>query len=634
MKQLSGSLIARLAEADETYDQELIDQINDQVKPPRPVKAEDVHIRAMYIVSDQINSQGGCFVEDDLDRLTELLADSPVMVGHRRDSLPVARNFKAEKVELDGRIWIKSYFYWMKESDSGDALIKNIDGGIYKECSISFLFKFPECSICGEDIRGCRHIPFHEYENGSGVREIAHFKYRQIEKVLETSLVFRGAVPETKITDRLSGGKTDQIAGVVTTAALYTKTENGDALGFNGFSRADICLGIENHSNQTSTIKPFLTFPHQPGLALRVTRDAEKIELESTILLSAQIQKYLIERIKEIPSRSFIADFLLYATRGKERRDGLALMQIIETETNLHRLRLRLCDLLQTDGISRLDRSYAERLQILPGWLFGEQPLEAATSGIEILQPRKSTAEELSRYRRQGALDKYKFGLEIIVENDTGGLTRHIMRQEKLIPARVEGITVKSRRHLRGSFVPLTGSPSSLSLTCPRLAGLEPGTVVLLQGISSNGRKSPQVSLVDILPGGEAARVRMIDSGRSSKPPVLSILSDQDRLLIFFGCDKKRYLARIHHFSSRLLEEGRRFIVDLETTDEELPPSSVGEQVALISITKTGGVFHLKPAGENSIFGKVTDLWFSPVLIDRKARHLFHADRSIDLQEE
>ncbi len=229
MKTLSGILQARLAEADEVYDESLITEINERITPPRKLSADDVCIRAMYIVSDQLNSQGGRFAEDDLETLAEMIADSPVMIGHRRDSLPVARNFKAETVIENNQVWIKSWFYWMKNTPWADELIKNIDGGIYRECSISFLFRFPECTICGRDIRSCGHVVFREYATDDGMTEIAGFYYRRIEKVLETSLVYRGAIPDTRITNELTSSENpDLLSGSVTTAPLFTRLDAGD----------------------------------------------------------------------------------------------------------------------------------------------------------------------------------------------------------------------------------------------------------------------------------------------------------------------------------------------------------------------------------------------------------------------
>jgi len=210
MKELIGNIKASLIENDQSDEQVLLEKINHNVNPITPVGTDDVYIRAMYIVSDQVNSYGGCFPENEHQNLAEHLIDSPVLIGHRKDSLPIARNFYAELVKRDGANWIKVYFYWLKSADRGEDLRKNIDGGIYKECSISFIFNFPECSICGEDIRKCRHRPFEEYPVSGDKAQKAHFNYRQVIKVLETSLVYRGSVHNTSITDELIFTKPDE----------------------------------------------------------------------------------------------------------------------------------------------------------------------------------------------------------------------------------------------------------------------------------------------------------------------------------------------------------------------------------------------------------------------------------------
>jgi hypothetical protein len=197
-----GRIVAQLAESSETLPPELIDLINRNVKPPEPITAEQVYVRAMYIVSDQINSFGGRFPADEHDRLTQLLVDTPVMIGHRKDRLPIGRTFHAVTVERDNCRWVKSYFYWMRSAESAGNLADNIDGGICKECSIAFTFSFPECSVCGKDIRLCDHEPLREYEEG----QTCHFNYRRIERVLETSLVYRGANPDTSVSKDLHAG--------------------------------------------------------------------------------------------------------------------------------------------------------------------------------------------------------------------------------------------------------------------------------------------------------------------------------------------------------------------------------------------------------------------------------------------
>jgi len=227
MEYLLGNLAAELLEKEETPSDELIFLINSRINPPIPVKKEDVYIRAMFLISDQVNSYGGCFPSDEHENLTKLLIDSPVLVGHTKDKLPIARNFKAELVTRKGANWVKVWFYWLKEPAGALPLKENIDHGIYKECSIGFSFEFPECSICGEDMRRCQHIPFKTYPAAQDEPALAHFNYRRIHKVLETSLVYRGALPDTSITNDLIYQKHNCKDGICKLGRVYRDVVEG-----------------------------------------------------------------------------------------------------------------------------------------------------------------------------------------------------------------------------------------------------------------------------------------------------------------------------------------------------------------------------------------------------------------------
>jgi len=202
MEELLGKIEARLQEREEEVSDELIFLINSRIKPPKPVTKEDVYVRTMFLVSDEVNSYGGRFPIEELPNIAELVIDSPVIVGHTKERLPIARNFKAELVNKNERTWVKVWFYWLRNSKDALSLKENIDHGIYKECSLGFVFEFPECSICGEDMRRCQHVPFKIYQTQGGEKE-AFFNYRNITRVLETSLVYRGAVPNTSMSDEL-----------------------------------------------------------------------------------------------------------------------------------------------------------------------------------------------------------------------------------------------------------------------------------------------------------------------------------------------------------------------------------------------------------------------------------------------
>ena len=205
----------------ETGTAELVDLINNRIKPNQPLKEDDVFIRKMFLGSDQINSFGGRFDRNELVKMAELVVDAPVLVGHDHKKLPIGRNFKAEIVEKNGTAWLVTNFYWLQSALGAENLAKNIDGGIYKEVSAAFLFETPECSICGRDIRTCEHVPFRRYAALNGSLQVAFFWYRNVGKVLETSLVFRGAVPGTRITALMPESEGGQ--EVFTTKAVVRK---------------------------------------------------------------------------------------------------------------------------------------------------------------------------------------------------------------------------------------------------------------------------------------------------------------------------------------------------------------------------------------------------------------------------
>ncbi|MEW5795784.1 MAG: hypothetical protein AB1772_05435 [Candidatus Zixiibacteriota bacterium] len=281
-------------QADETP-LEFIDLINANIRPPSPLTADDVHVRAMFVVSDQVNSFGGRFPADEHGRLAELMIDAPVLVGHRKDKLPVARIFHAITLTRDSVPWVKAYFYWLRSSDNAEQLRGNIDGGIYKECSVAFTFHLPECSICGQDIRRCEHQPLQKYDH-DGITENCHFNYRRIERVLEASLVYRGATPNTAISrllDSESESSLPEVAPIGQTRLTPI---------------ADLDL-LDRDSN-------YLVAPHYDGLPLTVCADNGRTLF--TGLEGTPLEGTLIDRIGGFTPKYPLTGVLV-GYRGKER---------------------------------------------------------------------------------------------------------------------------------------------------------------------------------------------------------------------------------------------------------------------------------------------------------------------------
>jgi hypothetical protein len=176
----------------------LTEEINRVIKPARHVTPESVYIGVLLAASDQVNAQGGCFARAELAQLADLVVDAPVMIGHKKDELPIGRVFKGEIIDHCGTPWLRAYFYWHRDQARAEEIKTGIEAGIYKECSLGFLYAKPECGICRGDMRSCRHRVNEVVRLGG--RDIrAFYYYKQLERVLEISLVYRGAVAGTSV---------------------------------------------------------------------------------------------------------------------------------------------------------------------------------------------------------------------------------------------------------------------------------------------------------------------------------------------------------------------------------------------------------------------------------------------------
>ncbi|MFH1699166.1 MAG: hypothetical protein ABIE07_01150 [Candidatus Zixiibacteriota bacterium] len=610
MAKLSGRLTAKLAEKSETYDQSLVDEINQRIRPPRSILEKDVYIRAMYIVSDNINSQGGRFGENELDALTDLIIDAPVMIGHRRDSLPVARNFKAERVNIDGRQWVKAYFYWMKDSEGAVDFKNNMDGGIYKECSISFLFSFPECSICGKDIRQCHHVPFEEYDSPGGDHAIAHFWYRKIEKVLETSLVFRGAIPDTRITDKLHENEKEKVQ-------LFTKARTKDLSNHKtGLSRSR--LGCLNPNRTTiPNGQKLWVYPYQPGLLIRIKKQNKEINYESPVLLSEKVRNRLNSRLELVPQESFIVDALLYSTRGKDRLNGFGLANLLDSGDQLHRLKIRFCDLLEYEDDSYTESDFAYRIKRMSA-------VFKMDVGIEIFNPRLITQDELSIFLKGDKSTQFNFGIEILAEDNAKCLSRFLTNGSNLTAGEVKSIDRINKSQVLCGVSLIHDHDAAFQVNIPAHDCLNSGAVLLLSEINENSKdKSNRYKVVDILVGMDADRIDVSNSDKN-REGVLYACQNDKQLIVEFVCDNNVYRALVYYYSQRLINQKRKFIADVKITRAAKKDNIRGDEIRLSSATLAGKLIRLKLMDKTKLFGDCQILWLRPVLIDGEERYLFY----------
>jgi len=188
-QELSGGVIAANGKVS-SRDMELIHNLPNP--PLVPLKEDDIHVRRCRLAGDVIDSHGGCFRTEDLPKLLKMTWGAPTLIGHNRQTVGIGRFFGGQIQEFEGHHYVVPKFYWLKAHSAAEDLRVNIDGGIYNEASIAFMFRKPTCSICGEDIRRCDHWPGEEYG-----KHTCFFYYDGVERVMEGSIVFRGATPGT-----------------------------------------------------------------------------------------------------------------------------------------------------------------------------------------------------------------------------------------------------------------------------------------------------------------------------------------------------------------------------------------------------------------------------------------------------
>ena len=395
MNESRGSVLAELSAPEkkpEPVSQDILSAINERIKPLSPVSERDVYVRSMYIVSDQINSYGGRFPAEEFPKLVELLVDSPVLIGHRKDCLPIGRTFHAAPVERNSQLWIRSSFYWLRTDAGAESLRENIDGGIYKECSIGFAYLTPECSICSEDIRQCRHQPLETYIiNGQEHR--CHFNYRRIQKVLETSLVYRGATPDTSMSKDLAITKSvnDQYETPEPLRSLDDLTEHASYVLVPSYEGID------------------LSFRLHEGAAVAWRKDGRRIDLRMFGGLKATDD-----------SGSTIRQARLVGFRGKERCSRADLEKYLQNESGpVSRLALYV---YPSAGGGQVTATGAMRHRVQPiryrrvcrAEIFPAARMLRTKQGVEILCPSE----------RPGEMHAYLFcpdeGVPGMIENNEG----------------------------------------------------------------------------------------------------------------------------------------------------------------------------------------------------------------------
>lgn len=150
---------------------ELLERLNKFTR--RELTEDEVYIFTVTLCDNEIDRDNECFSRKSLEEMAEKFIGVTGIFDHDpKGENQTARLFCTEVVEEDRNnsfgekyAYLKGYAYMVRTSSNAD-LIREIDGGIKKEVSVSCSAEKQVCSICGEDrrVRACRHVKGRKYD--------------------------------------------------------------------------------------------------------------------------------------------------------------------------------------------------------------------------------------------------------------------------------------------------------------------------------------------------------------------------------------------------------------------------------------------------------------------------------------
>lgn len=154
----------------------------------RPLGREEFAVFTMDLCHNQIDRHFSRFPEEELEKIRDMTPGRPLMERHDlRGSLPRGTFFRAALHTAGERVSVRPDVYVLRTPDN-ESFILNIEGGVYRETSIGFSFRTPECSVCGKDLRTCEHVPGRTYGATA-----CHYIMRDVIDVIEGSVVPSGS---------------------------------------------------------------------------------------------------------------------------------------------------------------------------------------------------------------------------------------------------------------------------------------------------------------------------------------------------------------------------------------------------------------------------------------------------------
>ncbi len=178
----TGAILAQRAHEG---DGRVLDEVNHYAL--RPLSREQFEVFSLDLCHNQVDRHFSRFPEAELEKINALVPGRPLMERHDlRGSLPRGTFFRSSIHRERERVSVRPDVYVLRTGENEDFIL-NIEGGVYRETSIGFAFRTPECSVCAKDLRTCDHVPGRSYGDGQ-----CHYIMRDVLEVIEGSVVPSG----------------------------------------------------------------------------------------------------------------------------------------------------------------------------------------------------------------------------------------------------------------------------------------------------------------------------------------------------------------------------------------------------------------------------------------------------------
>lgn len=184
---------------------ELLEQLNKFTR--REHTEDEVYIFSVILCDNETDRDGERFSMKSLERLRDLFVGKTGIFDHdMKSGNQNARIFSTELVTVEGKLTSAGENYtclranaYMVRTSANEDLIKEIDGGIKKEVSVSCSAEKRICSVCGTDTKTkpCRHVAGRMYGKSR-----CHFILEGITDAYEWSFVAVPAQVNAGVTKR------------------------------------------------------------------------------------------------------------------------------------------------------------------------------------------------------------------------------------------------------------------------------------------------------------------------------------------------------------------------------------------------------------------------------------------------